>query len=300
MLKIFGRTIAVLYRAGYNFVHNDGMELAGYLTFLGILSLFPFLVMIVAATGFIGQGEIGTEFIAFLAQRAPQEAMGALLPRIEEITQGPPQTLVTLSIFSALWTSSSAVEGLRTVLNRAYKVNDPPHFFFRRLMSLIQIIIFTLLVIIVMGILVFAPIALREFAQMTGITVPNEIQTLLIDNFVYIGAGVLFTVVASLYYVLPNVQQSLFSVAPGAMLVVGLWVTGAGALTFYFENFSTLNIIYGSLSRLIVTLLFLYVMTIIFIYGAEFNHALLGTRRMIRRLRAQRYYRRSSVRKLKL
>lgn len=300
MIKIFARLLMIIYRAGYNLVHNDGLEMAGYLTFLGLLSLFPFIVMIVAGCGLIGQGEMGVKFIAMLTEHAPQEGIAALLPRIREITEGPPPTLLTVSIFSALWTSSSAVEGLRGVLNRAYRVSDPPHFFFRRLVSLIQIIVVTITIIVVMGVLVFAPIALQHFVRATGMEIPPEFQELFFHYFIYVSGGVLFLIVASLYYVLPNVQISFLSVIPGALLVVMLWVTGAGALSFYFENISAVNIIYGSLSSLIFTLLFFYVMNIIFIYGAEFNHALRGTRRMVRRVRAQRHIRRASLAKSKL
>jgi len=295
MIKFSTRLLTVFYRSGYNLVHNDGLELAGYLTFLGILSLFPFLVMIVAAAGFIGQGELSAEFIALLTQHAPQEALAALMPRIEEITSGPPQGLLTVSILSALWTSSSAVEGLRNVLNRAYQVSDPPHFFLRRLMSLAQIIFFTLLIIIVMGILVFAPLALHGFMKATGIDVPLMVRHVFVDYFVYISAAVLFFIVASLYHLLPNVKLSLLDVVPGALLVVGLWVAGAGVLSFYFETISAVNVIYGSLSSLIVTLIFFYVLNIIFIFGAEFNHVLRGTRHVYRRVQAQRLFRRNGA-----
>lgn len=46
MLRWIDKSWRVLYRAGYNLVFNDGIELAGYLTFLTILSLFPFFVLL--------------------------------------------------------------------------------------------------------------------------------------------------------------------------------------------------------------------------------------------------------------
>ncbi len=265
----------VLYRAGYNLVFNDGIELAGYLTFLTILSLFPFLVLVVAVFGFIGQGALGAQFVQFLVEHLPEEAVQALLPRIQEITSGPPQGLLTIAILGAIWTSSSAVEGLRAVLNRAYKVSDPPHFFFRRLMSIAQILVFTFLIITVMAIMVFAPLLVQSFMKFTGVLVPIEIEHLFVDYFIYIGAVIMFAGVASLYYVLPNVKQSFVAVAPGAALVVVLWLLGASAVTFYFDKIGQINIIYGSLSSMIATLIFFFVMNIIFIYGAEFNHVLL-------------------------
>jgi membrane protein len=275
MLKKVKQSIVVIYRAGYNLVYNDGIELAGYLTFLAILAVFPFLVLMLSAFGFVGQGELGTQFIAQVIRHLPKDSVAALMPRISEITSLPPQGLLTVAILGALWTSSSAVEGIRTVLNRAYRVSAPPHFFFRRLMSMAQIIVVTILVMLVMGILVLAPIAVQSFSQMSGLQVPPGFVGVFVDNFVYISASILFLVVASLYYILPNIKQSMLAVIPGAALVVALWVMGASAVTFFLDNISSVNLIYGSLSSFIATLIFFYVMNVIFIYGAEFNHALL-------------------------
>jgi uncharacterized BrkB/YihY/UPF0761 family membrane protein len=48
-------------------------------------------------------------------------------------------------------------------------------------------------------------------------------------------------------------------------------------VTFYLNEFSQMTLIYGSLSGFIATLIFFYVMNVIFIYGAEFNHELMVT-----------------------
>jgi membrane protein len=90
-----------------------------------------------------------------------------------------------------------------------------------------------------------------------------------------VGGLVLFLAVASLYYWLPNIRQTMWAVVPGALMVVVLWIGGAALVTFYLDNVSQVNIIYGSLSSFIATLIFFFVMNIIFIFGAEFNHELL-------------------------
>lgn len=129
------------YKALYNTIYHDGFELAGYLAFLGVLALFPFLVFTLALAGFVGEGRAGAEFIHLLTNVLPPDMMKALSPRIAEIMSGPPQGLITVSILGAIWTSSSAVEGYRTVLNRAYHVLTPPSYIFRRLWSIAQILL---------------------------------------------------------------------------------------------------------------------------------------------------------------
>lgn len=275
MLNLFKKSISMVYRAGDNLVENDGIELAGYLAFLELLSLFPFLVIIVATAGFFGQGELGAQFINMVITHVPQDAVVSVKPRIEEIISGPPQGLLTISILGALWTSSSAVEGFRTVLNRAYQVSEPPHYFFRRLMSILQIILLTVIVMMVMLGLVLTPLFIERIAHEAGWVLPEGTLAFFTKDFIYIAIASMFLAVASLYYWLPNIKQTLIAVLPGAAIVVAGWVGGAALVSFYLDNVSQVNLIYGSLSGLIATLLFFFVMNIVFIYGAEFNHELL-------------------------
>ena len=280
-MRYFRSFWQMLYRAGYNLIHHDGIELAGYLTFLSLLSLFPFLVILVSVAGFIGQGELGVEFVGLIKHYLPQEAVSAILPRVEEITSGPPQALLTISILTALWTASAAVEGMRTVLNRAYGVHQPPAYIWRRLMAILQLLVITIIIIVVMLVLVFAPIIFSRIEHLAGTHLPYGFTHLLSGDIVWIGATLILAGVAFLYYWLPNIKQTMLWVLPGAVLVVALWVLGAAGVTYYLDNISQVNLIYGSLSGFIATLLFFFVMNVIFIYGAEFNHqfkVMLGAR----------------------
>lgn len=275
MLQFIKKSVLLVYRAGDNLVDNHGVEIAGYLTFLFLLALFPYLVLIVSAAGVLGQGESGRLFINLLVEHLPADAVATIRPRIEEIISGPPHGLLTFSILGAIWTSSSGLEATRGILNRAYRVGKPPTYFLRRALSIAQILLFTLVVLLVMLVLVFAPVALQAFTDFTHLTLPMELTAFFDQYVTFIGAGVLFVMVASMYYVLPNIKQTLLSVVPGAALVVLLWIGGASLVTFYLANISQVTLIYGSLSGFIATLIFCYVMNLIFIYGAEFNHELM-------------------------
>jgi len=274
MRSIIKSGLRIIYRAGHQLIQHDGIELAGYLTFLSLLSLFPFLVILVSVAGFIGQGELGIEFVGLIKHYLPSEAVRAILPRVEEITSGPPQALLTVSILTALWTASAAVEGMRTVLNRAYGVHQPPAYIWRRLMAILQLIVITLIIIVVMLALVFAPIVIGKLEHLANVHLPHAVHSFLQGDILLIGATLIFAGIAFLYYWLPNIKQTLFSVIPGALLVVALWVLGAAGVTYYLDNISQVNLIYGSLSSFIATLIFFFVMNVIFIYGAEFNHQL--------------------------
>ncbi len=274
-MKTLHHKAMIFYRAGHNMVEDYGMEMAGYLAFLQLLALFPYLVLMVSAAGLIGQGETGRQLIDTLLQNLPSDVVDALRPRIEEIISGPPHSLLTFSILGAIWTSSSAIEAVRGMLNRAYRVHQPPAYFKRRLTSIGQIILLTLMILVAMLLFVFTPIAIKSFAHFTGLALPIKLDHFFASYFDAIAALVAFAIVAVFYHVLPNIKQSWRAVVPGSLVVVALWGLAAASIGFYLNHITNVTLIYGSLSGLIGTLIAFYIMNAIFIYGAELNHELL-------------------------
>lgn len=264
-----------LGRAAVNTVYHDGIEHAGYLAFLLLLALFPFLVLLVALAGFVGEGQAGNEFIALLFDSLPQHMVDALRPRVAEIVSGPPTGLLSVAILGAIWTASSAVEGFRTVLNRAYHVATPPAYILRRMLSVIQLLLFTFVLLTAMILIVATPIMLDKMEVFLGFEFITQ-DTVNWSNWIfYITVGVMLLMVANMYYALPNIKQTMASVLPGALITVALWFLAAKGLTMYLSEFRQVNLIYGSLGGMIAALLFFYVINVIFIYGAEFNYLLM-------------------------
>lgn len=260
------------YKAGYNTIYHDGIEHAGYLAFLGLIALFPFLVFVVALAGFIGANGAGAAFIHEVFAQLPPGIVPALQPRVAEIVSGPPQGLLTVSILGAVWTASSAVEGYRTVLNRAYHVGTPPSYLFRRLLSIAQTLILSFAMVVAMLALVLLPILWARVSEFMAQHHMLELALLISNRITLFSVGILFLVVSAAYYFLPNIRQRWRSVVPGAAIVTLFWMVSARLLTFYLSQFQQVNLIYGSLGGIIAVLLFFYISNIIFIYGAELNY----------------------------
>ncbi len=266
-----------LVKGTVNTINHDGIEHAGYLAFLGLLAMFPFLVFLFALIGLFGQGEGGAAIITHVLQAFPSRVSAALEPRVIEIILGPPQGLLTVAILGAIWTASSAVEGLRTVLNRAYHVGTPPAYLLRRSLSVMQFLVFTFITLVGMLVVVAAPLALANIEQKLGVAIISEHTEYWHYTLFPITIGTLLLTVSYIYYFLPNIKQSFSSVVPGAAIVVLLWLGAAYLFTLYLTNFDQVNLIYGSLGGIIAALLFFYICNIIFIFGAEFNYQIVHT-----------------------
>lgn len=62
---------------------------------------------------------------------------------------------------------------------------------------------------------------------------------------------------------------------PGAVLTSILFFALSIGFSFYIENFNNYNLLYGSISTLLIVMLFLYVVVTIILLGFELNMTLL-------------------------
>jgi len=251
-------------------IKQDGVEHAGYLAFLSILSFFPFLIFLISIVGFFGASEEGVKAIHSVLSSAPKDVIDALTPRVNEIVSGPPQSFLTLAIIGVIWTASSSVEGCRTILNRAYRIHFPPPYALRRLISILEFFVVIFIIVIGIGMLIFVPVILREIEETFSFSFRIDYDLFYIRHF-----ALFFILIGStslLYYALPNAKQRITQTLPGSILAVILWITLVNSFSLYLDNFHQFNLVYGSLAGIIISLMFFYLISLVFILGAEFNY----------------------------
>jgi membrane protein len=251
-------------------IRHDGIEHAGYLAFLSILSFFPSLIFLIAVIGFFGESKIGTDFLYKIISELPNEMSRGLTPRIKEIISGPSDGYLTIAIIGVIWTASSSVEGCRTILNRAYRIAFPPPYILRRLVSIFEF--FIIIFVIISGILIFVivPVILKYFEKQFSIKLEIDY------DFFYLRQLAIFVILTTstsvLYYALPNAKQKFTQTIPGSILAVILWIILVNFFSLYLENFDQMNFVYGSIAGVIISLMFFYLISLVFIFGAEFNY----------------------------
>lgn len=263
LLKVFRKSII-------DTIRHDGIEHAGYLAFLSILSFFPSLIFLIAVIGAFGQSKIGTDFLQNLIENLPKEMSQGLAPRIYEIISGPSDGYLTIAIIGVIWTASSSVEGCRTILNRAYRVAFPPPYIWRRIISIFEF--FTIIFVIISGITIFV-----VFPSMLKLIEEKFLFKFNIDyDFFYLRQLATFLVItcstSMLYYALPNAKQKITQTLPGSILALLLWVLLVNIFSIYLANFNQMNFVYGSITSIIVSMMFFYLISLVFIFGAEFNY----------------------------
>lgn len=266
------KILCIMYNAIVKTIEHDGVEHAGYMSFMVILSIFPFLVFMLALTRAFGASEIGQHFIESVLLAMPNYSIESLQIRMDEILRSPPEDLMTLAIAGTIWTSSSFVECLRTILNRVYELENLPNYLFRRLLSIMQFVIISLMVSVAMFVSFIIPIIISKVPALSHMI--DEYREIISVSRYFLILLSLFLTASSLYYIVPNTKIKFRNVVPGALLTVILWISSGYFLSYYISHYKQLSIIYGSLGSIIVTLIFFYIVNMIFIYGAELNYLL--------------------------
>ena len=266
------------YKSIKGTIANNGIENAGYLAFLFMLSIFPFLFFLIAIVTLFFPVNLSDQLLTLISYSSDMtfdSLVYSLKPQITKIITTPPNSLLTLAILSAIWTASSIFEALRTIINRSNRVNNSPSYIARRLISIVEfivIIFFTIIIILFFGIF---PSFLEKLTSKLSIGFTyhslyfEKGTQFIIKIFTFCYA---FLLLSFLYYFLPNKKQKFIKILPGVFLVLFVWKWFTNLFKCYIANFSQLNMIYGSIVGIIIALLYFYFCSIIFIFGAEFNY----------------------------
>jgi membrane protein len=262
----------VVIRAIVNYIQHQSANQAGSLAFSSVLAMFPLLILVSAAAGFVGQPGDAAALAERVMGYAPQVVRDALQPVIHQVLAQRNQALLTIGVVATLWTASSGMQAVRSALNRAYGIERGLPFWKARIKVTLFTVIVGLGILAAFSSLIIMPYVWRLLETNVGVG-PD---TLWVHNGVRYGSA--FVVLAGLYALLygwlPDIRQQIYTVLPGAIVGAALWVGTAALLSYTLRTVGKLALLYGSFAGVVATLVFLYLSATTLIFGAEINGVL--------------------------
>ncbi len=247
------------------------------MAFLGMLSFFPFMIFLVALSGFFGQTQAGQDAIALILETLPPEVAATIQKPIEGIIRNTSGEVLTASIVFALWTAASGVEAARTAVSLAFGRHMRRPMWRRRLESLVIVMLAATLAIIGMTLLILGPVTLNLIGDFM---VSNELGAMPPEIFeiwrllrYLISPLALFVALWGMYLALSPPRKHMESLykAPGALLALVVWLATATGFSTYLKYADRFDITYGGLAGVLVAQIFFFVVSMGFILGAELN-----------------------------
>ncbi|MBB3286732.1 MULTISPECIES: YihY/virulence factor BrkB family protein [unclassified Rhizobium] len=275
------RTIyKVIYDAVFHFVEDDGFAMASHVALSTLLAVFPFLIFGTALASFLGASQFSSTAVHLIFDTWPEAIAKPLADQVVQVLTIPRGGLLTVSVLAAAYFASNGVEALRISLNRAYRVLETRPWYFNRLASLGYVLIAVLIFAILSILLVAVPLALNYTRQW----LPRlaDILEIVFSWRIY---GTIFLLLAGLMILhlwLAAGHRRIFDVIPGVLLTLIFWSIGAVLFAYYLSTFANYTATYAGLASVMIVLIFLYMLAVIFIMGAEINAALMKFR--VRRL----------------
>jgi membrane protein len=268
--------LRVLVPAIRNYILHQSANQAGSLAFSSVLAMFPLLLLLSAAAGYVGEPGDTAALVRRVMEYAPQVVRDAVQPVIDEVLARRSQALLTIGLLTTLWTSSSGLQAVRSALNRAYGIERGLPFWKAR----IKVTLFT--VIVGAGVMAaFSSVIVVPYVWHfleTTLGAPGD--SFWLRNSVRYGIAfvALFGLYALMYGWLPDVRQRLSTVLPGALVGAVFWVGAAAMLSTTLRTVGKLALLYGSFAGVVATLVFLYISATTLIFGAEVNGVLRASR----------------------
>ena len=266
--------VALAWKSFDGLSNRNGIEIAGYIAFTVMLSLFPFMIFLVSVAGFFGDTRTGEDFLSTISLFAPPDVLKTLQPAILEVIQNRSGSLLTIGLALSLYSASSAVSALRLALDLAYGVEETRSFWLRKAQDFLIVIVGSVILMMTSVAVILGPWVWRLITWLTFMDPKNQsLWHLARYSFAIV---ILALAVIALHRILPNCKMKFMQILPGALTTTVIWIITASGLTFYFGEFANYSATYGSLGGVIVTLMFFYISAIIFIFGGELNATLLA------------------------
>ncbi|KRB62682.1 ribonuclease BN [Rhizobium sp. Root708] len=276
MLRIFRIFYDVVYDAIYHFLEDDGFAMASHVALSSLLAVFPFLIFGTTLANFLGADQFSDRAIHLIFDTWPEAIAKPLVDQVIQVLTVPRGGLLTVSVLAAAYFASNGVEALRISLNRAYRVQETRPWYITRLASLGYVLIAVVIFAAVSILLVAVPLAL-DYARRWFPLFADTLDVV----FSWRVYGTLFMLTVGLFVVhlwLPAGRRRVFDVLPGVLMTLLLWLIGALIFAYYLATFANYTATYAGLASVMIVLIFLYMVGVIFIIGAEINAALLKFR----------------------
>lgn len=263
------RLLGFARRVVADFIANRGILLAGGVGYNVLLSIVPlFAVCAAALSPFLDQARLVATIRTQVQFIAPGYA-SVLVDAVEEFLEAP-AVVGVVGFLVLLFFSSLAFRMLQDAMAIIFQRQAPAR---GRSPWFSALLPYAYVMVLALGILAFSLLAAAlDLASSRLENVPwlggpiQHATVLALYGFGFIGLALLF---ASLYKVLPAPDVSLRRALIGGFVAATLWELTLQAVTYYFQNLSLVNAVYGSFATLIVVLLSLELGAAILLLGAQ-------------------------------
>ena len=257
------------------FARDDGTYLAAGMSYYIFFSVFPFILGLLAFLGIFFGHERAVELVKDVLERhLPGIADSPIIYDNLQTIDFNRGLVGALAVIGLLWTGSAVFGALSRMMNRIWKISDNRSLLRRKLTDMI----YTVSIGLVLSTNILIETVYAIIGRSVGIESAGADQTNLIENIwtfttIHILPPLLsLGIFAFIYNAIPQksikFKQSLLAAILGTMI----FEFTKTLFVLYISKFGNFDMVYGTISAVIILLLFSYISSIIVVFFAEVSN----------------------------
>ncbi|MET9498837.1 YihY/virulence factor BrkB family protein [Streptomyces sp. NPDC006552] len=262
---------AALKNSLREFQDDELVDRAAALTYYGVLSLFPALLVLVSLLGITGKSTTD-KLLSQLKQLPSGSARDTITQAVQQLqdSSGTGSVLAIAGLVLAVWSASGYVAAFIRSANAVYDMPEG-----RPLWKVLPLRVGVTVVLMVLAaasalIVVFTGGLARQAGKVLGIG-DSALAVWSIAKWPVLVVLVTF-MIALLYWATPNAKVRGFRwITPGSCLALILWLVASAGFAFYVANFASYNKTYGTMAGVIVFLIWLWISNLAILLGLEID-----------------------------
>ena len=246
---------------------DDALGLAAQLAYYFFLALFPAILCVIAVASFFPLHNFTDDVIASLARFAPQEMLTLVREQMVRLAEGNNGGILSVGLLGAIWSSSAAMVAIINAMNKAYDIEESRPWWKVRLVAILLTIGLALFIVLSFGLIIGGPqladwLAARYALGGVFVWTWKILQWPAAFALVVSGIGLI-------YYFAPDAEQDWAWITPGSLVAAVLWFVGSLAFRYYVVNFGSYQSTYGTVTGVMLLLLWFYLTGLVVVLGAE-------------------------------
>ena len=275
------RFLRLLRLAFWRAFEHDAFAIAKASAYSSILTFFPLLLVLGSVLATSRKWDAYLREVSYALGRILPAGSATAIAYLKSTTNRPVSLLVSTSLLT-LWTASGVIVSWMEGFRRCYQLP--------KIWGLVKERLIAFSLVILAGI----PLTFSTFLVAFGSRIETRILFHLNHEFGFyillmwtairwlIATLTSIAVIALIYHNAVPRTQPWHSVLPGSILATGLWFASTALFSWYLQRYADYSLIYGSLGVSIALLVWMYMISLVVLVGAEFN-AMLFPRAMLGR-----------------
>jgi membrane protein len=254
---------------------------ASSLAFNFMLAFFPATIFLFTLIPYIPIKNFQQQLLTTISTILPYNAYMAFQATIEDIVKHHNGKLLSIGFITALYFATNGITNLMQAFNKSSLVVEKRSWLKRRRIALILTIVISILLLVSITILIAGESMINVIKHHIDSKGIFWIYLIKFSRWIIV-ITIFFVSISLLYRYAPANKQKWNFFSMGSIIATILAILTSQGFSYYINNFSSYNKIYGSIGTLIILMLWLYLNSLILLIGFELNASLDFSKRHIK------------------